>query len=240
VSVSDHVRERARAGGEPIALFFGRLGFSPDGLTLLGFAITSLGAVLLAMQQWAVGGLVVLAGGAFDMLDGLLARATGRVSALGAFMDSVFDRWGEALVYVGLVAGLSAAAWEHGPLVASLAMASAFLVSYARARSEGLGLAAGQGGAAVGLMPREVRLLVLCGGLIAGGLLGTDVAGAAEGAVGAGPGRVVILATLGIIAVGATITLIQRILHARGRAGPPAGPDPAAHDSNAEPKPGAG
>lgn len=239
MSLSDHVRERARAGGEPIALFFGRLGFSPDGLTLVGFAITSLGAALLAMQQWAAGGLVVFIGGAFDMLDGMLARATGRVSAVGAFMDSVFDRWGEALVYVGLVAGLSAGAWEHGPLIAAVAMASAFLVSYARARSEGLGLSAGPGMAAVGLMPREVRLVVLCSGLVAGGLLGTEVPGAAEGVVGAGaPGRVVILGALGIIALGSAVTVIQRILRARGGARPPAGPGPAPHDSSMEPTSG--
>jgi hypothetical protein len=85
-------------------------------------------------------------------------------------------------------------------------------------------------------MPREVRLVILCGGLVVGGLLGTDVAGAAEGAVGAGaPGRVVILGTLGIIALGATVTVIQRILRARGPARSPAGADPAAHDSNGEP-----
>ncbi len=102
------------------------------------------------------GGLVVFVGGVFDMFDGTLARATGRVSKLGAFMDSVFDRWGEALVYVGLVAGLAAAGWPFGPLLAAAAMASAFLVSYARAKSEGLGFSAGTGMAADrGHAPRD-------------------------------------------------------------------------------------
>ena len=83
-------------------------------------------------------------------------------------MDSVFDRWGEALVYVGLVAGLSAGGWVNSPTFAAAAMASAFLVSYARAKSEGLGFSVGTGMAAVGVMPREIRLVILCGGLVAG------------------------------------------------------------------------
>jgi CDP-diacylglycerol--glycerol-3-phosphate 3-phosphatidyltransferase len=129
-------------------------------------------------------------------------------------MDSVFDRWGEALVYVGLVAGLAAAGWEYGPFLAAAAMAGAFLVSYARAKSEGLGFSSGTGMAAVGVMPREIRLVVLCGGLVLGGLLGTDAA--AGGA--APPGVLVIEGALAIIALGAAITVIQRVLHTRGQA----------------------
>ena len=83
----------------------GRLGLTPDGLTLIGFGITVAGAILLALQQWLIGGIVVFIGGVFDMFDGTLARATGKVSPLGAFMDSVFDRWGEAIVYLGIVVG---------------------------------------------------------------------------------------------------------------------------------------
>ena len=90
---------------EPIALAMGRAGLTPDALTLIGFGITVVGAVLVAMQLWLVGGIVVFVGGAFDMFDGTLARATGQVSRLGAFMDSVFDRWGEAVVYLGIVVG---------------------------------------------------------------------------------------------------------------------------------------
>ena len=109
MAISNDTRGRVKKIGEPIALFFGRLGLTPDGLTLIGFGITTIGAILLGLQLWVVGGLVVFVGGVFDMFDGTLARATGQVSKLGAFMDSVFDRWGEALVYVGLVAGLAAA-----------------------------------------------------------------------------------------------------------------------------------
>ena len=217
MTISNDTRGRVKKVGEPIALFFGRLGLSPDGLTLIGFAITTIGAILLGLQLWVVGGRIVFVGGVFDMFDGTLARATGQVSKLGAFMDSVFDRWGEALVYVGLVAGLAAAGWDYGPLLAAAAMASAFLVSYARAKSEGLGFSAGTGMAAVGIMPREIRLVLLCGGIVLGGLLGTVPAIGADPA-GIPNGILVIEGALAIIALGATITVIQRVLHTRAQA----------------------
>ena len=217
MAISNDRRSRVKKLGEPIALFFGRLGLTPDGLTLIGFGITAIGAVLLANQLWLAGGIVVFAGGVFDMFDGTLARATGRVTTLGAFMDSVFDRWGEALVYVGLVAGLAASGWANAPIFAAAAMASAFLVSYARAKSEGLGFSAGTGMAAVGVMPREIRLVILCGSLVLGGLIGTEIATAGPGAGGATIplGILVIEGALAIIALGATITVIQRVLHTR-------------------------
>ena len=109
MTISNHSRARVKKAFEPIALGMGRLGLTPDALTLIGFAITVVGAILIAQQLWLLGGVVVLLGGIFDMFDGTLARATGRVSNLGAFMDSVFDRAGEAIVYVGIVIGCSRA-----------------------------------------------------------------------------------------------------------------------------------
>ena len=223
MTISNDSRDRVKDAFVPIALAMGRVGLTPDALTVIGFAITVIGAVLLSMQAWILGGLVVFLGGVFDMFDGTLARATGRVSRLGAFMDSVFDRWGEAVVYIGLIAGLGASGWADAPIYAAAAMASAFMVSYARARAEGLGFGGGRGMAAVGIMPREVRLVILTFGLVLGGLLGTTVVVPDGGSAGAGGaatpfGIVTIEIALGIIAVGATITLIQRILHVRSQA----------------------
>jgi len=234
MTISNETRGRVKKIGEPIALFFGRLGLTPDGLTLIGFGITTVGAVFLGLQAWLVGGIIVFVGGVFDMFDGTLARATGRVSKLGAFMDSVFDRWGEALVYVGLVAGLAAAGWDYGPFFAAAAMASAFLVSYARAKSEGLGFSAGTGMAAVGVMPREIRLVILSGGLVLGALLGTEPAPGSDQAA-TPTGILVIFAALAIIAIGATITVVQRVLHTRSQAkaaaaATPTAPGPEARD----------
>jgi CDP-diacylglycerol--glycerol-3-phosphate 3-phosphatidyltransferase len=218
MAISNETRSRVKGVFEPIALAMGRLGLTPDALTLIGFAITAGGAALLAAQLWLAGGIVVFLGGAFDMLDGTLARATGQVSKLGAFMDSVFDRWGEALVYVGIVWGCVAGEFGLGALLAAAAMASAFLVSYARAKSEGLGFTAGTGMAAVGLAPREIRLLVLSLGLVAAGLTGgvAGVPGAAWTDLAAG--RAWLALALGLIALAATATVVQRILHVRAQA----------------------
>src|SRR5712672_1789427 len=110
MSISNESRGRIKKVFEPIALGMGRLGLTPDALTLIGFGITVVGAALLAAQLWLLGGVIVFIGGVFDMFDGTLARATGRVSTLGAFMDSVFDRWGEAIVYLGIIWGAGQAA----------------------------------------------------------------------------------------------------------------------------------
>jgi phosphatidylglycerophosphate synthase len=223
LTISNESRTRVKGIFEPIALAMGRAGLTPDALTLIGFAITVAGAVLLSQQLWLAGGIVVFLGGVFDMFDGTLARATGKVSPLGAFMDSVFDRGGEAAVYVGLIAGLLASGSAMAPVLAATAMAGAFMVSYARAKAEGLGFSPGTGMAAVGVMPREVRLVILTLGLVGGGIAGTTTTIAAEGILGVdGPtiplGILVIDVALALIAVGAIITVIQRILHVRAQA----------------------
>jgi CDP-diacylglycerol---glycerol-3-phosphate 3-phosphatidyltransferase len=212
LTISNQARDRVKGVFEPIALALGRLGLTPDALTLIGFAITVVAALLLATQQWLLGGIVVLVGGIFDMFDGTLARATGRVSRWGAFLDSVFDRWGEAIVYVGIIVGCVAASFGAATMLAAMAMASAFMVSYTRAKSEGLGFSSGTGMAAVGMMPREVRLLALSLGLVLAAVLpslrpeGSEVLPTVLGTV------------LAIIAIGSTITTIQRILHVRAQA----------------------
>jgi CDP-diacylglycerol--glycerol-3-phosphate 3-phosphatidyltransferase len=210
MAISNQSRSRIKAIFEPVALAMGRAGLTPDGLTLIGFGITVVGGALLAGQLWLLGGLVVFFGGVFDMFDGTLARATGQVSKLGAFMDSVFDRWGEALVYVGLIIGLTRVGLDIGAWLAALAMASAFLVSYARAKSEGLGFSAGTGMAEVGLMPREIRLVVLTAGLVLGAIMG--IGSTVEG------GSLVLVLALGAIALLATVTVIQRVLATRRQA----------------------
>lgn len=200
--ISNQARDRVKGVFEPIALGLGRLGLTPDALTVIGFAITVVGAGLVAVGQWTLGGIVVFAGGVFDMFDGTLARATGRESRLGAFLDSVFDRWGEAIVYLGIVAGAVLGGHQRVPILAAAALGAAFMVSYARAKSEGLGFTAGTGMAAVGIMPREVRLVILALGLVL-----TD-----------GPNIKAIEFALVVIAIGSTITTIQRILHVRAQA----------------------
>jgi CDP-diacylglycerol--glycerol-3-phosphate 3-phosphatidyltransferase len=206
VTISNDSRARIKRIFEPIALGMGRVGLTPDGLTLIGFGITVVGAILVGFQLWTIGGIVVFIGGAFDMFDGTLARATGKVSKLGAFMDSVFDRWGEAVVYLGIAWGAVLADAAAVAILATAALGAAFMVSYTRAKSEGLGFSPGIGMAAIGVMPREIRLIVLSLGLI--------VAGATANLT-------ILSAALAIIAIGAVITVIQRILQTRSQAESP-------------------
>ena len=204
MSISNESRGRIKAIFEPIALAMGRAGLTPNALTLIGFAITTVGAVLVGLQLWVIGGIVVFLGGVFDMFDGTLARATGQASPLGAFMDSVFDKLGEIIVFLGVIAGLLAVGAADVPiLVAAAAMGAAIMVSYARAKSDGLGYSSGMGLAAVGVMPREVRLVIISIGIV---LTGTTL------------GTSAIEFALGVILVGSVITVISRILFVRSQA----------------------
>ena len=180
---------------KPVAAIFIRTHLTPNMLTLIGFGISVIGAYLAAIQLWIPAGLVVGFGTAFDMFDGALARATGKSSKLGAFLDSTFDRAGEAIVYVGLVIAFLRLGDVNGAALSSAAMAAAFMVSYTRAKSESLGFSSGSGMANVGLAPREVRSVILVVGLL-----------------GAAFDTRVLVGALALIAILATVTAIQRIL----------------------------
>ena len=204
MTISNESRGAIKKIFEPIALAMGRIGLTPNGLTLIGFAITAVGAVLTGAQAWVIGGIVVFVGGVFDMFDGTLARATGKASKFGAFMDSTFDKLGEILVFIGCIAALGNSNVGTVPiLVAAGAMGASIMVSYTRAKSDALGYSSGMGLAAVGIMPREVRLVIISLGIV---LTGTSI------------GISALEFTLGVILVGAVITVIQRIIHVQGQA----------------------
>ena len=221
--VTPNARDRVRGFATPVATALGRLGLTPNALTIIGFLGTCIAAWAAASQLWLLAGVLVLVFGIFDLFDGTLARATGKATKLGAFLDSTFDRAGEAIVYVGIAIGLVGTGIAGTELFAPAAMAAAFLVSYTRAKSEALGFTSGTGMAAVGLMPREVRIVVLTVGLVLAGVLGTAInaGGTTAGAGGAGfpPGVLALELALGVIAVGATFTTVQRIRHVMAQAG---------------------
>ncbi|HYK95662.1 MAG TPA: CDP-alcohol phosphatidyltransferase family protein [Candidatus Dormibacteraeota bacterium] len=237
--VSTATRQRVRDLATPVARGLGRLGLTPNALTLIGFLGTCVAAVAAAWQAWLAAGVLVLVFGIFDLFDGALARATGRATKLGAFLDSTFDRAGEAIVSIGIAVGCLTAGFNLGAILAASAMAAAFMVSYTRAKSESLGFTTGTGMAAIGLAPREVRLALLAIGLLAvsivgpvgppnldpscpGNLLASCMAPAFYRA-----GDIALGGTLGLIAILATITTIQRILHvARAEQPPGRQPEP--------------
>ena len=214
--VSPETRARVRGLMTPIAVGLGRLGLTPNGLTLIGFGIAIIAAGFAVAQLWLPAGLLCVFGGVFDLFDGALARATNKAGPLGAFMDSTFDRWGEAILYIGIVWGAMTLGLDLAVVLAAAAMGSAFMVSYTRAKSESLGFAPGTGMANVGLAPREIRIVILTIGLVLAGLLPATADGAATP-----PNVIALELALGLIAVLATITTIQRIVVTWNQARPP-------------------
>lgn len=214
--VSAATRERVRGWALPIALALGRLGLTPNALTVIGFLGTCVAAFAAASQAWLLAGVLVIAFGIFDLFDGALARATGRASKFGAFLDSTLDRTGENLVYAGIVIG---AAWVHAypvAFLAALAMAFASVVTYTRAKAEVIGLKGD-----VGVAPRPERLVLLALGLILAAVLGgvqpLEMFGRNEGLGNRADatGTLVLSAALGLIALLSAITVLQRIIHVR-------------------------
>ena len=148
-------------------------------MTLLGFGICVVAAYLVSSGWLLAGGVVFLAGGGLDLFDGALARMTGRASSFGALLDSVFDRLGEAGLFVGMAvfalqAGLngefSAGFLRFYIIVLLLALIFSQGVSYLRARGEGLGAFTRSG-----LMTRTERVIILGVGLVVDGVSGFSV-----------------------------------------------------------------
>ena len=145
-----------------------RLGLTPNVVTLIGFLIALGAAALVGTGFLWIGGLVFLTGALMDLMDGALARYTQRESKLGAFLDSVFDRLGEAALFLGIaVYGLMGDLGEGRTLFLIVTVMSALItsqaVSYLRARGEGLGIFT-----KAGLMTRPERVALYSLGLILG------------------------------------------------------------------------
>ena len=137
------------------------LKFTPSAATFVGLAIAVIAAYFIGEGEFLIGGILVLLGSAFDLLDGGIARATGSVSKRGALMDSVFDRVSELAVLLGFAMYFVSGADESQPavLLAFVAMSGSTMVSYVRARAEGLGV---KGTAGFMTRPERVAILVVC------------------------------------------------------------------------------
>ncbi|HEU4894523.1 MAG TPA: CDP-alcohol phosphatidyltransferase family protein [Acidimicrobiia bacterium] len=135
------------------------IGMTPAAMTGLGLAMVIAGSVMVATGRLVSGAWVIGVGSLLDGLDGAVARASGKVSARGAFLDSAFDRVGEIAAFAGLAFAMEGQA--RILLLIVLSVGGAMLVPYMRARAEAEGLD-GTGG----LMGRSERLLLFCSGLI--------------------------------------------------------------------------
>jgi phosphatidylglycerophosphate synthase len=148
---------------QPVNLALHRLRVNPDHITLAGIIFGVLSGLAFARNRLLLAGTFLILSGVSDMLDGALARACGEGTRFGSFIDSVADRFTEAMIFTGI-------AWHLRDkpelLLVIAALAGSFLVSYAKARAEALGVPC-----EVGLMERPERIIVLVAGAILGQLL---------------------------------------------------------------------
>jgi len=185
----------------PVARAFLALGISPDVVTLVGTLGVCFGALAFyprGEDQFFWGTIVITAFVFSDTIDGIMARASGRSGAWGAFLDSTLDRIGDAAVFGGLVLCYAGSNAGHDQVMAALALACLVfgqVVSYARARAEGLGMRAD-----VGIAERADRLVTV---LVTTGL------------VGLGLPPVFLKVVLALLALASVVTVAQRMLLVR-------------------------
>lgn len=189
--LSDFMRTRFGGILDPLGKLFNRLGIMPNTVTIFGLVGNVIGAIFLAQGKMTVGGLIVLAMGPVDALDGTMARLRGEAKEFGAFVDSVTDRYSELVIFGGLLYYYTTQGEWLSALAVYLAAAGSVLVSYVRARGQSLGM-----DTKVGLLSRFERYIILVPALI----LNFPVIG------------------IWVIAIFANITALQRILDVRRQA----------------------
>jgi CDP-diacylglycerol---glycerol-3-phosphate 3-phosphatidyltransferase len=173
---------------DPIGTFLNRLGLTPNSITLLGLVGTTIGAYFISQGKMTTGAFILLASVLVDAFDGTMARLRGEPSDFGGFVDSVSDRYAELITFGGLLYYFLTIDHYLGVMVSFVAAAGSVLVSYVKARAEGLGFTA-----KVGILTRVERYLVLIP------LLVFDQP----------------FLAVAVIAVLGNVTALQRILHVR-------------------------
>jgi CDP-diacylglycerol--glycerol-3-phosphate 3-phosphatidyltransferase len=161
--LSERLREWTEGIRSTLARVVGGWGISPNSLTLLGYVLHLPVMYMLATGRLRLGGALFLAASAFDALDGSVAREMGQTSTFGAFLDSVVDRFSEGTVLFGLLLYYLNGGARLEPALIYVAMFGSLLVSYTRARAEGVGITCKEG-----LFTRFERVILLAAGLILG------------------------------------------------------------------------
>jgi CDP-diacylglycerol--glycerol-3-phosphate 3-phosphatidyltransferase len=146
---------------DPIVELLARAGVTPNMLTIAGVAGNVVAAVLAGSGEFVAAGIFVLAASSLDMLDGALARATGKATDFGSVFDAVMDRVSEAAVLFGLLVYFGDIGRTEDQQLAFVAVVASLLVSYIRARAEIVGV-----GLKEGLFSRAPRVLLISAGLI--------------------------------------------------------------------------
>src|SRR4030043_21916 len=169
----------------PLSPIAKRIPLSPNSLTIIGFLITAIAALVIP-HHIKLGGILILIGGMFDMLDGIVARTRGKTTRFGAFLDSVLDRYSDAFLFLAIAWYLAEKGNHTGAFLSLGTLVGAFLISYARARAEGIGESCH-----TGIMERPERIILLIFATLTGW----------------------IMPVLWIMLVLTHITVIQRIFH---------------------------
>lgn len=196
---------------DPLVRALVRRRVHPNLLTTLGFVSVVCAGALYHLDHVRLAGVLVLLGGVWDIFDGQVARVSGRASKFGAFYDSTLDRISEIVVFLGLLSLYNRHGGDLGDVrmvyAIFLAMGGSLMVSYTRARAEGLGL-----DCKVGLMQRPARVLLLGIGSLSFGLMW---------------GGFVLDTVILLVAVFTNVTAIQRIFWVQRHAAGVPLPDPA-------------
>jgi CDP-diacylglycerol--glycerol-3-phosphate 3-phosphatidyltransferase len=175
----------------PLAGLLARTPLTPNSLTWLGFFVTAAAAALIVTGHLLVAGIVVLVAGFFDMLDGALARATGRVTRFGAVLDSTLDRLCEAMLLLSLLVVFARQQHVYWALVSGIALLGSLMVSYIRARVEGLGVEC-----KAGIFTRPERVIIMALALFLSNI------------------NYVLVAAVGLLAFLSFFTVVERLAYA--------------------------
>jgi len=144
-----------------------RIPLSPNFFTILGFFITGVAALIIIIpKNIRLAGIVILIGGLFDILDGVIARVGGKATRFGAFLDSVLDRYSDAFLFLSIAWYLMEKGNPTGAYLSLGTLVGALLISYVRARAEGLGESC-----RTGIMERPERIILLVFATITGWLI---------------------------------------------------------------------
>ncbi|MBP1909984.1 CDP-alcohol phosphatidyltransferase family protein [Methanolobus bombayensis] len=169
---------------------------SPNSLTIIGLLISILAAVVFATGDLITGGLLIIFSGFFDMIDGSVARAKDRMTVFGGVLDSVCDRYADAIVFAGIIYGSVTGNIIQSSLFSLplwfwvvFAIMGSYLVSYVRSRAESAGVSSMN----IGIAERPERMLILVAGSLSGYLLESII----------------------LIVILTHITMVQRLLYAR-------------------------
>jgi len=175
---------------DPVVQLLRKTPITPNALTWIGLLIAIGAGVLVATEHLFAAGWVVAFSGIFDLFDGALARATNRTTRFGAVLDSTLDRIGEAVVFIGLLVFYLNQDSVIGIVLVGLAMIGSQMVSYIRARAEGIGV-----NCEIGVFTRPERVVILSLGLLLAQF------------------KPVLLIALGLIAVLGWVTAGQRLYY---------------------------